>query len=253
MASNREVRNLKEEEKEEHLDMLNLSYNHWGSKEQWQNKHIQPDFDVTKNIIVVEEGGKWLGGGTAWFRDALIGESRLKIYIPGDLYTLPEHAGKGVYSTAMKGLNQLGQENNAVFGVTCPSPPTLAFQALPRYGFCDVFRPKTKIKLLRPEKLLLLLEDEKIGVLQKLEGKRIKLVTPGEDILFEVKDSALRKTTEVRKPDIIIKSDLQTLFNIFASYQKGKMALVLSAIRAVFRRRLSLRMSLKNLVKVLFT
>ena len=76
----------------------------------------------------------------------------------------------------MKGLNQLGQENNAVLGVTCPSPPTLAFRALPRYGFCDVFRPQTKIKLLRPEKLLLLLEDEKIGVLQKLEGQRIKLV-----------------------------------------------------------------------------
>lgn len=231
--------------------MLNLAFAPWGNRQEWENKYVQPDFKATENIIVVEEDGKWVGGGTAWFRDALVNESKIKIYMPGDLFTHPEHTGKGIYSTSMRALNKLGQEKGAVFGITFPSPLGLPYRALPRYGFCDVFRPKTKIKLLKPEAMLLLLEDEKIGILQKLEGKRIKVITKSEDLLFEVKDSSLRKTTEVRQSDITIKSDLKTLFQIFTSSRRGKRELVFSTVGAILTGRLSVKTSIKNLLKML--
>lgn len=250
-ASQRKTRLIKPEEVNKHLDMLNLAFAPWGSRQEWENKYVQPDFKITENVIVVEEDGKWVGAGTAWFRDALINENKIKIYMPGNLFTHPDHTGKGIYSTAMKALNQLGQENGAVFGITFPSPLALPFRALPGYGFCDVVRPKTKIKLLKPEAMLLLLEDEKIGILQKLEGKRVAVIIKGEKTLFEIKDSSLRKTTELGQVDITIKSELKTLFNIFAGSRQSKSKLVSSTFGAMLRGRLSVRISIKDLARVL--
>jgi len=253
MAENkRKVRLITQEEVLRHLEMLNRAYSHWGSQQDWENKYIQPGFKTTENIIVVEENGEWVGGGTAWYRDAVIGKKRVRIYMPGDLFTLPEYSGKGVYSTSMRGLNKMAQENKAVLGITFPAVGGLPYRALPKYGFYDVFHPHTKIKLLRPEKLLPLLEQEKIGILSKFEGKHIRLITPDCQISFVVKDSALKRVDRETKPDITIKADFNTLFGLFVSYRGGRQKFLKSAVGAVLGGRLWVKTSMRNVLKLVF-
>ena len=252
MESKRQVRLIKPEEVARHLDMLNQAYAPWGSQAEWENKYTQPGFRPTENILVVEEDGKWVGGGTAWYREAIVNGKRVRVYMPGDFFTHPEHRGKGVYSTSHRGLKKLAREKGAALGVTFPSPRGLPYRALPKYGFCDIYRPRTKIKLLNPARLIPMLEHEKIGILQKFEGKRIRLVTPAEVVLFEVKDSSLKRVAEIPKADISIRSDFPTLFRIFARYQEGKRQLVLAAMRAVLSGRLWVATSPANILKVFF-
>ena len=252
MESKRQVRLIKPEEMAKHLDMLNQAYAPWGSQAEWENKYTQPGFRPTENILVVEEDGKWVGGGTAWYRDATVNDRRVRVYMLGDSFTHPEHGGKGIFSTSTRGLNRLAKERGVALGVTFTSPRGLSYRALPKYGFYDIYRPRTKIKLLNPARLIPMLVHEKIGILQKFEGKRIRLVTPAEVVLFEVKDSSLKRVSEIPKADISIRSNFPTLFWIFARYQEGKRQLVLAAMRAVLGGRLWVATSPANILKVFF-
>ncbi len=46
------------------------------TEEEWRKKYDQPGFDIEKNVLVVEEGEEWAGGGTAWFREAFLQNDR---------------------------------------------------------------------------------------------------------------------------------------------------------------------------------
>jgi len=70
MKMQRTVRNLKRGEEKKHFEMLNLCFKLWGSEEKWRRLYLQPGLDATKNVIVVEENKEWIGGATAWFREA---------------------------------------------------------------------------------------------------------------------------------------------------------------------------------------
>jgi predicted N-acetyltransferase YhbS len=252
MEAKRQVRPIKLEEVAKHLDMLNQAYAPWGSKVEWDSKYTQPGFKPAENILVVEEDGQWVGGGTAWYRDAIVNGKRVKVYMPGDLFTHPEHGGKGIYSTSMRGLNKLAREKGATLGVTFPSPRGLPYRVLPKYGFYDIYRPRTKIKLINPARLISMLEHEKISILQRFEGSKIRLKTPSETVLFEVKESSLKHVSKIHNVDISIRSDFLTLFRIFARYQEGKWQLMLAAMRAMLSGRLWVTSSPMNILKVLF-
>ena len=66
----RTIRTLRRGEEKEHLRLLNLCYGYWGDEALWRRRYNQPGFDPYSNVIVVEEDGKWVGGGTMWFRRA---------------------------------------------------------------------------------------------------------------------------------------------------------------------------------------
>ncbi len=252
MTGSRQMRPLKPEEYNAHLAMLNLAFAPWGSQEDWAHKYTQPGFDPARNVLVAEQDGEWIGGGSAWFREALINGKKVPVYLPGDLYTHPEHQGKGVYSMAMKSLNSLGKERGAVLGMTFPSLRAMPYHALTHYGFCDVFQPSTKIKLLRPAGLIELLADERISILHKLEGKHIKLAVDSDVFWLQIKDSALVRIAAVEHPHIFVISDFTTLFRLFAAYRRGKFALVSSAVGALLSGKLRFRSSVVNFFKMVF-
>ncbi len=250
MKSDRRVRNIAEIEAEKHLAMLNKCFAPWGNRQEWENKYKR-EHDITKNIFVVEEEGKWIGGGSALWRRVLISEKEVRAYIPSDLYTLPEHTGKGVYSTAMKALNDYATNENTALGIAFISLRETPYKALPKYGFTDVFYYDTYIKILKPESFIHLIDRENIRFLEKLGKIYLNIITDAENVLLKIENGIIHKTDEAVEVDIVIKSDFNTLFSLYSSTFKGKVRLVIETTLALLRRKLSVRTSLRNRIKML--
>jgi len=262
----RKIRNLRPGEEEKHLEMLNLCFDPWGSIEKWKKMYVQPNFDVTKNVVIVEENGEWAGGGTAWFREALTKTSKkIKVYLAGDLYVHPHHRGKGIYSTAMRSLNDLAQKRGAAIGFAFPSIYRTPSIALPKYGFARVFHPTTRILVLNPEKFLqyLIHQAQEAYLPRKFEGLRLKLVVcfnlarRGHKVLrtFQVKKGKLCELAsaveDTKKFDLTINTDIDILLGISACFYLRQKALFPRLLLAFFRRRLRVRFSLNFLRSIL--
>lgn len=248
LATSRTIRNLREEEAMKHFDFLNLCYNGWGPHTLWRRNYSQPGFDLTRDVIVVEDNGEWAGGGTSWFRYLLINEKRVKVYIAGDLYTLPEHRGKKIYLLTMKALNQVAREREAAIGFGFISRKEIPFVALQKIGFVDMWYPTVKIKVLHPEKLLSRIG--KVDFPRKFEGISIKLIIAhdGKNIgkqTFLVANGKLQELEESKKADLTIKSDLRTLLNVYNNVGKGRLLPIV--IKAILKRKLSLKFSFRFL------
>jgi len=256
----RRVRTLKRGEGTAHFNMLNLCYEPWGSKEEWERRYIlHPDFDVTKNVVIVEENGEWAGGGTAWFRKALLGNNKkIMVYGAGDLYVHPDHRGKGVYSTAMRSLNQLAQKKGAVLGFAFPSIYRLPAVALPKYGFVEVFHPRTHVFALNPNKFFhfLIFRAKKAYLPEKFNGIKFKLTvsfdTPnGKHAItetFQVEKGQISESKEASDKehvDLAIKTEIGVFLEIVCDFYLGKRTLIISLLAALLRGRLRFRFSLR--------
>jgi len=252
MSANFKVRNLREEEQGQHLSILNLCFDPWGNEEAWERKYKQPGVNVTKNILVVEEDGKWIGGLSLWVRDILITGKRAKVYLGGDVYCHPDHVGKGVYSAATKAYRKMVvADRDAALSLTFVSKQELPFGALQRHGYCPILYPATKIKLLKPERLANLLDGRELKMLERLQGANIRIATKSGDLLFVVKDGHLRRVAQTERVDIVVRSDLQSLFRVYGRSMEGKRALVGSAMVMILTGRLSVRVAFRSIPRLI--
>jgi GNAT superfamily N-acetyltransferase len=254
------IRTLRREEGTAHLDMLDLCYDPWGTKEEWRRRYIlHPDFDVTENVVIIEENNEWSGGGTAWFREALLKNGKaVKVYSAGDLYVHPSHRSKGIYSTAMRSLNQLAQKKGAVLGFAYPSIYRLPAMALPKYGFVQTFHPMTHVLVLNPEKFFqfMISRAKKAFLSKEFNGIRLKLT-----VIFNAPDNRheithnfhvengeiheLGLTQDREHADLAIRTEAGVLLQLVSAFYMGKRALMLLAFANLLKRRLGLRVSLR--------
>lgn len=260
MTMRRAVRNLRRGEEIKHFEMLNLCFAAWGSKKKWERLYLQPHFDITKNVVVVEENGEWIGGGTAWFRETFLKTNgKTKAYIAGDGYVHPNHRGKGVYSTFMRSLNRLAKKRGASLGFGFISLYGIPFLALRKYGFIDIFHPMTKYLVLNPKNFLhfLIAQLGDFDLPKKLEGLKLGLTISFRvsnrkctvNKILQIRNGILRESDEnarnVEDIDLTIRTDIQTLLFIFRCFFLKKKAIFPVILIAILSRHLKLRFSLK--------
>ncbi len=256
------MRTLRVGEEKKHFETLNLCYERWGDEDEWKRRYLQfPKFNFVKNVLVVEENGEWAGGGTAWFREAILSnDNKIRIYLAGDLYVLPPFQGKGIYSTAMRSLNEMARKNKAVLGFGFPTNYGLAAVALPKYGFTDIFYPITHIFLLRPERFLnyLFFRIGRVVLPKKFNNLTVKLLvsvdkksTKWETKTFRVEEGKLKElkgnAEEAAKADLTIKANIEFLMKALSLLYRRKRTLYVSLLFALLRRRVGIRLSLRFL------
>jgi len=256
----RRVRGLRVGEEKKHFEILNLCFHPWGDWEEWRRRYEQPDFNLTENIVVVEENNEWIGGGTAWFRDAFVQRGKkTKVYIAGDGYVHPNHRGKGVYSTIMQSLNELARKKGASLGFGFISSYETPFTALPKYGFVDVFYPATNILVLNPDRFMVFLTAQMNGILlpKKFEDLKLALTISFNVLrkkhevtkLFEIKNGRLHEVKgdikNVRNVDFSIKTDIGTLLKVFRHLHFRKKTLFLIAFASFLIGRFRIKCSVR--------
>jgi GNAT superfamily N-acetyltransferase len=256
------VRTLKHGEETAHFNILNLSFDPWGNEEEWRRRYIlHPDFDVSENVVIVEENGKWSGGGTAWFREALLkNHKKVLVYGAGDLYVHPDHRGKGVYSTAMRSLNKLAQKKDAALGFAYPAIYRVPSLALPKYGFAAVLYPMTHVFVLNPEKFFqfLISRAKKAYFPEKFNGMKFKLTvlfnTPHDKRevtgVFRIEKGELYEIDESQEKehvDLTVRAEAGTFVQITSAFYLKRRALLFSVFSVLFQRHLRVRFSLRFL------
>ena len=263
----RKVRNLRRGEEKKHFEILNLCFPSWGSKEKWRKKYSQEGFDATKDVLIVEENGEWIGGVAVWFREVFLKEGRkAKVYIAGDGYVHPSHRGKGVYSTFMRRSIEVGRKRGASFGFGFISIYSVPFTALPKYGFVDIFYPMTRIFVLNAENFLkyMMKKVQNISVPRKYDGMKLKLIISSDSAkgkftvskIFYVRQGKLWELTSKYymnngKIDLQISTNIQMLLEIFENFHLRKKILYPTVFIAFIKRRLKLRFSIKFLKSIL--
>lgn len=260
----RRVRNLRLGEEKKHYDLLNLCFKPWGSERKWRRLYFQHGFDITKNVLVVEEAGEWIGGVTGWFRAAFLKESiKTKVCIAGDGYVHPNHLGKGVYSTYMRSFSDFARKEGASLGIGFISIYGVPHIALPKYGFVDVFHPRTKVLVLNPEKFLqyVIAKVEDVDFPARFEGIRIKLTISLNSIkgkfsgsrVFQLRNRKLCQINDVidEKIDLEVSTDICMLFDILRCFIFSRRTLFPLVLLNCLKRRLRLRFSLELLKRIL--
>jgi GNAT superfamily N-acetyltransferase len=261
----KEARTLRHDEKKKHLDMLNLCHRPWGSEAKYRRLYSQEGFDVTKNVVVIEENGKWLGGVTGWFRQVFAkGDRMVPAYCSGDGYTLPNHRGKGVSTLALRTLQRMAAERGVALGFGFISTFNIAYRiALPKMGFVDAFYPETKVIVLNPDKFFDYIVTERLKEIQlprKFESMKIALtvsfVSQKQKIMikraYEVKNGSpeqIRVEAEPpkrQKMDLQIAADIETFARVFSYLYSGR-KFYLSLLKFLLLRKMRLRFSLKLL------
>lgn len=247
--------------------MLNLCFEPWGKIEEWKRVYVNfPGFDLTKNVLIVEENGKWVGGGTAWLREAVLKNGKkLLVYLAGDLYVHPDHRGKGIYSIAMKNLNKMASQRGAVLGFAFPSIYRVPTIALPKYGFVGIKYPVTKVHVLNFERFIdfLLLRLTKAYLPKIFDSLKIKLTISFDSLedkceanrFFELRGGQFNKITEqteaIKDFDLMIKTNLSILLKIVSSFYLSKKKFLSVSLIAILRRELKVRFSKKMLKALL--
>lgn len=254
------IRTLKHGEETAHFNMLNLTYDPWGSEEEWKRRYrLHPDFDITENVVIVEKNGQWAGGGTAWFREALLkNNKKIPVYAAGSLYVHPDFRGKGVYSTAMRSLNQLAQKKGAALGFTFPAIYRIVAVALPKYGFVPIFYPTTNVLVLNPDKFFqfLISRAQKTYFPENLNGIKFRLTVSFNTAqdrreisgTFRIENGQIYESRESQDKghvDLTVKTEIGTLMQIISAFYIGRRALLFRLFSASVMRRLKIRFSMK--------
>ena len=262
---NRKIRTLKLGEEKKHLELLNLCHNPWGDEQRWRRMYLQEAFDITKNVLVVEENGEWAGGVTAWFRDVFLAkEKTVKTYVAGDGYVLPSQRGKGLYSFYMRAVNEMAKERGATLGFGFISAYNLPpLKALPKIGFTEALFPVTKILVLNPERFLHYIITEwtrEFQIPREFEGMKfvitISFRTYKEKVTlckrFTVKNGKLVEPSAIspskavkERIDLRIATDMETLTKIASEFNGGKRRLFFALLASLLKRRISLRFSFR--------
>lgn len=257
-------RNLRRGEEKKHFEMLNSCFGPWGSEEKWRSKYLQEGFDVTENVLVVEENGEWIGGCTSWLREAFLkGSKKVKVQISGDGYAHPNHTGKGVYSTSVQILSERGRKKGASLSLGFVSAYLGPIVALSKRGFVDAFYPETKILVLNPEKFFqsIIAQLQNVRFPRKLEGIKLRLHICVKHVngkttvhrLFQINRRKLNEITYVTNGnvDLEMTTDVETLFEIFRPFLLKKRGTLLIPFVALLRRRLRLRFSARFAKRIL--
>lgn len=259
------MRSLKRGEEKKHLELLNLCFNNWGDEGKWRRLYTQPGFNLHQNVLVVEEHGEWTGGVTAWFREVILKQgTKVKVYIASDGFVHPNHRGEGVYSTFMRSANEFAQRRGACLGLGFISIYETPYFALPKYGFIDIFHPKTKILALHPEKFLKYstTQAKKISLPKKFENVRLKLsisfklLAEKREVteIYQIEKGQLTRVCDeaedAEKIDLLIRTDIGTLLSTFRHFYLRKRNLFFSLFFNLLTGRLRIRFSL-NFVKTL--
>jgi hypothetical protein len=182
------------------------------------------------------------------------------VYGAGDLYVHPGHRGKGMYSTAMRSLNQLAQKKGAALGFAYPSIYRLPAMALPKYGFVETFYPTTHVLVLNPEKFFrfLVSRAKKAFFSEKFNGIRLKLIvsfnTPkgrrqiSEKFLVENGQiNELQATREKEHFDLAAETEASVLLRLVSGFYLGRRGLLLFVLSNLVKRRLKVRFSIRFL------
>lgn len=252
MPGDFKIRYLREDEHAQHLAILNLVFNPWGSAVDWDNKYKQPGMDVTKNVMIVEEEGEWVGGLSFWIRDALLNDKKAKVYVVGDAYCHPDHLGKGVNSAATKAYRKLLKaDQDAALSITFTSNQRAPFSAAQKHGYYPILRPTTKIKLLKPDRLISLVDGRKLKILERFEGTCVRIATEYGDFVFVVKNGQFTRAAETTRADIIVRSRIESLFRVYARSVEGKRALITAAAGMVLSGKLLGWVSLRSIPRLI--
>ena len=261
---NRIVRNLRSGEEKKHLEMLNLCYGFWGDEERYKRF-----YSGEARALIVEEEGKWIGGGTVSFLEAFLKEERkVKVCISGDAYVHPKYRGQGVYSTCVRARDRLAQEKDASLGISFTSIYNIPFFALQKHGFINVFHPATKILVLHPQRYFdfLIKQLKDVEFPEKLEGKTVELTVFLKSFkgqhkvseVFQVKNKKLEKVTVsnltrklAQKVDLQISADIETLEKTLRRFHLRKKSRFPLLFVDIMRRRLKLRFSARMLKTIL--
>jgi hypothetical protein len=134
--------------------------------------------------------------------------------------------------------------------------------ALPKYGFVDVFYPRTKVLVLNPEKFLqyVTAKVEDVDFPAKFEGVRIKLTICLDSIkgkfsgsrVFQLRNRKLCQINDVtdEKIDLEVSTDIGTLFDILRCFLFSRRTLFPLVLLNCLKRRLRLRFSLRLLKRI---
>lgn len=254
----RKFRRLRKDEQKNHLDMLNFCFNPWGDEEKWRSKYCQEGFNIDEDVMVVEENEEWIGGCTAWFREAFLKENKkVKGQLAGDGYALPSHTGKGVYITCVESLIEPARKKGASLGfgfVTIYGGP---FRSLLKTGYIDLFHPTTKMLILNPEKFFkyMVAQAKYVRLPSKFECLKVKLLISMKCLkgkakvckTFEIKNRRLCELASIsdEKIDLKISANIETLFKIFRYLHFKKKLLFVVLLTAFLRGRFTFRFSLR--------
>lgn len=256
----RRFRNLRVGEEKKHFEMLNFCFNPWGSQEKWRSMYFQEEFDINKNVIVVEENGAWIGGCTMWFREVLLkGDKRVKVQLAGDGYALQGHTGKGVYATSVQNSRERAYKERAALALGFVTVYGGPFVSLLKLGYLDAFLPTTRILVLNPEKFLkyLIAQARYVHFPRKFEGITLRLLVSVNHLKGKFKASKtfqimnrepceLPNTTD-KKADLQISTDVETLFKILRYQRSKRRKLYLFLVTAFLQGHIRFRVSLKFL------
>lgn len=251
--------------------MLNLCYGFWGDEEKYKRFYSQ-EFGATNIVLIVEDAGNWIGGATVWFLEAFLKQERkVKVCISGDAYVHPEYRRQGVYSTYVRpacARAMRTQEKGASLGISFTSIYNTPRARLQKYGFIDIFHPKTKILVLNPQRYFdfLIKQLKDVEFPEKLEGKTVELTVflksfKGQHKLsevFQVKNKKLEKVTAsdlikklAQKVDLHISADIETLEKTRRRFHLRKKSRFPLLLVDIMRRRLKLRFSVRMLKAIL--
>jgi len=261
--TNRKVRNLRSGEEKKHLEMLNLCYEFWGNEERYKRFYSKE-----AHALIAEEEGDWIGGVTAWFLRAFLKqESEMNVFISGDVYVHPDHRGRGVYGTLRRNVDRLAQERGASLGLAFTSIYNIPFSALQKYGFIEVFQPKTRILVLDPGGYFDFLVGQLKNVVlpQNMEGITVELTASVKSVngtykvsrVFNVENRKLRKSNASdvalntgQRIDLRISADVETLAKTLQRFHLRERFRLLLLLADIIRGRVRLRFSAR-LLKVL--
>lgn len=255
----RKVRTLQHGEEKKHFETLNLCYAPWGDEEEWQRRYVKfPDFDITKNVILVTVNGEWAGGVTTWYREAILSNGRrIRVSLPGDGYVLPAFEDKGVFSTSMRAINDVTKKEGAVLSFAFPAVYGHSALALSKYGFMNALYPVAKVYVLNHERFLddFLTRTRRVILNDRFDNLTVKLMVPVDKNrekwatrVMHIEKGKLKEQKTNPSPakfDLTIKSDMDFLINAASLFYRQKRVLYFVLLRALLRRRLSLRFSVR--------
>jgi len=251
------IRTLRPGEEMRHLELLNKCFGWWGGVDRWNRKYKEPGFDITRNVFVVEINGEWAGGRTLWFREAVLKNgARVLVSIAGDAYVLPEHRGKGIYSTLVRAFKKISKERGAVFNISFNAPLSVPGKALPKYGFVPLFVPSA-ILILNPSRYLNVtlnaLEGSLIG--REFEGLRLRIMVYSRDGVkisrsFLVKGGSLKSTREEPPYNVCVICSLEAFFRIYEFMVTKNRRLLALLIGDLLLGRLKVRLDMRAITAV---
>lgn len=232
-----ELRNYQDNDESQIANLLNLAYGSWGSAEYWKRKYKHTAGFDPKLIFLAEDKGKVIACVQYLRRDLKLGNRILHSYVGGDAATHPKYVGRGLFSKLLSMLYDEVKRRKGccVYGYNQPGIYENFYRK--RFGEVALHRLKVMIKVINPSALAVsILPVVNAMMREKLRiGKdnvftiRLELIDQ-TSIDYCIKDNEIRLCKITVKPDIRIKTKLETLGKIVSGNYSLLKALMLRKI-----------------------